>query len=52
MLVLTLKENEALVIGDNIRVLVAKVMAGKQVRLGIKAPPGVLVLREKNLPAR
>ncbi len=46
MLVLTLKENEALVIGANIRVLVVKVMAGKQVRLGIEAPPELLVLRE------
>ena len=38
--VLTLKENEAVVIGANIRVLVVKVMAGKQVRLDIEAPPG------------
>jgi carbon storage regulator len=52
MLVLTLKENEALVIGDNIRVLVVKVMAGKQVRLGIEAPPGILVLREEGKPVK
>jgi carbon storage regulator CsrA len=48
MLVLTLKENEAVGIGVNVRVLIVKVMAGKQVRLGIEAPPGLLVLREKH----
>jgi carbon storage regulator CsrA len=46
MLVLTLKENEAVIIGKNIRVMVVKILAGKQVRLGIEAPPELLVLRE------
>jgi carbon storage regulator CsrA len=49
MLVLTLKENEAVAIGDGIRVLVVKVVAGEQVRLGIEAPSGVLVLREGSM---
>ena len=51
MLVLTLKENEAVVIGDSIRVMVVKVKAGKQVRLGIEAPPGILVLRMEEKPS-
>jgi len=50
MLVLTLKENEAVAIGESIRVMVVKVKAGKQVRLGIEAPPGVLVLRVEDKP--
>jgi carbon storage regulator len=44
MLIITRKEDETVYIGDNIRVTVVKVR-GKQVHLGIEAPPGVLVLR-------
>jgi carbon storage regulator len=46
MLVITRKEDETVCIGDNIRVTVVQVR-GKQVRLGIEAPPGLLVLREE-----
>lgn len=46
MLVVTLKENEKVLIGDNVHLIVVEIH-GKQVRLGIEAPPGVLILREK-----
>lgn len=48
MLVVTLKEDEKVLIGDNVRIMVVKIH-GKQVRLGIEAPPEVLILREKNM---
>jgi carbon storage regulator len=44
MLILTLKENEKVLIGDNVSILVVEIR-GKQIKLGIKAPPGVSVLR-------
>lgn len=46
MLVMTLKEDETITIGENIRIMVVKIR-GKQVRLGIEAPPGLLVSRGK-----
>jgi carbon storage regulator len=46
MLVLTRRAGERLLIGDNISVTVVSVERGK-VRLGIEAPPDVLVLREE-----
>ena len=46
MLVLTMKKNEKVLIGDNISIMVVEVR-GKQIRLGIEAPAGLLVLREK-----
>jgi carbon storage regulator len=46
MLVLTLKADQNVLIGNNIRIAVVEIR-GKQVRLGIEAPPEVLVLREK-----
>jgi carbon storage regulator len=46
MLVLTRRSGERLRIGDNIWVTVVSVERGK-VRLGIDAPPDVLVLREE-----
>jgi carbon storage regulator len=46
MLVLTLKADEEFLIGNDIRIVVVEIR-GKQVRLGIEAPPQVLVLREK-----
>ncbi len=46
MLILTLKADENVLLGDNIRVKVVEIR-GKQVRLGIEAPPGLLILREK-----
>jgi carbon storage regulator len=46
MLILTLKEDEKILLGDNISIMVVEVR-GKQIRLGIEAPAGLLVLREK-----
>ena len=46
MLILSLKENEKILIGDKITIMVVEIR-GKQIRLGIKAPAGLLVLREK-----
>ncbi len=46
MLVLTLKENEKVLIGNDISVKVVEIR-GNQIRLGIEAPKDVLVLREK-----
>lgn len=46
MLILTRREGETLLIGDNIEVTVVAVQGG-QVRLGITAPREVQVLREE-----
>ena len=46
MLILTRRIGESLLIGDAIRVVVLE-MRGNQVRLGITAPPEVVVLREE-----
>lgn len=46
MLILTRKVGESIIIGDNIRVAVLEVR-GRQIRLGIDAPPEVVVLREE-----
>ena len=46
MLIVTLKENEKVLIGENISVKVVEIR-GKQIRLGIEAPDDVLILREK-----
>jgi len=46
MLILTMKKNEKVLIGDNISIMVVEVR-GNQIRLGIEAPAGLLVLREK-----
>jgi carbon storage regulator len=46
MLVVTLKENEKVLIGDRVRIMVVEIH-GKQVHLGIEAPQEVLILREK-----
>jgi carbon storage regulator len=45
MLILNLKENEKILIGDKITIMVVEIR-GKQIRLGIEAPSGLLVLRE------
>jgi carbon storage regulator len=45
MLVVTLKQNEKVLVGDKIKIVVVEIR-GKQIRLGIEAPPDVLVLRE------
>ncbi len=49
MLVLSRRENERIRLGDSIVVTVLRV-AGDKVRLGIKAPPDVLVLRDELEP--
>jgi len=46
MLVLTRKTGEAIRIGSRVQVVVLSASRG-QVRLGIEAPPGVIVLREE-----
>jgi flagellar assembly factor FliW len=46
VLILTRKVGESIIIGDNIRVAVLEVR-GRQIRLGIDAPPDVVVLREE-----
>jgi carbon storage regulator len=46
MLVLSRKETERIRLGDSIIVTVVRV-AGDKVRLGIEAPPNVLVLRDE-----
>jgi len=49
MLVLSRKEGERVMLGDSIVITVVGV-SGDKVRLGIKAPPDVLVLREELEP--
>ena len=44
MLILTRKVGETVLIGENIRIMIVQVR-GKQVRLGIEAPPDLSVLR-------
>ena len=46
MLVVTLKENEKVLIGKEISIMVVDIR-GAQIRLGIQAPDDLLVLREK-----
>lgn len=46
MLILTRREGEALMIGDEISVTILSVK-GNQVRLGVKAPKDVVVHREE-----
>lgn len=47
MLVLSRKEGESLMIGDQISITVLSVEAGGQVNLGICAPKEVLILRSE-----
>lgn len=46
MLVLSRRESERIRLGDSIVITVVRV-AGDRVRLGIEAPPDVVVLREE-----
>jgi carbon storage regulator len=49
MLILSRKVDEVIVIGDHIKVTVIQI-SGKQIRLGIEAPPEFLIIRgEKSL---
>lgn len=49
MLVLSRRESERIRLGDTIVITVVRV-AGDKVRLGIEAPPNVLVLRDELEP--
>jgi len=49
MLVLSRKESEKIRLGDSIVVTVVRV-SGDKVRLGIEAPPDVIVLRDELKP--
>ena len=49
MLVLSRRERERIKLGDSIVVTVVRV-AGDRVRLGIEAPPEVVVLRDELTP--
>ena len=49
MLVLSRKESERIRLGDSIVVTIVRV-SGDKVRLGIEAPPDVLVLRDELKP--
>ena len=49
MLILTRKVGETVLIGENIRITVVQIR-GKQIRLGIEAPPDLLVLRTEGKP--
>ena len=49
MLVLSRREHERIRLGDSIVVTVVQI-AGDRVRLGIEAPPNVLVLRDELKP--
>ena len=51
MLVLSRKSSEGLVIDDEIRIHDLKIK-GKTIRLGIEAPPNVVVLRAELEPRR
>jgi len=44
MLILTRIGGETILIGENIRIMVVHIR-GKQIRLGIEAPPDLLILR-------
>jgi flagellar assembly factor FliW len=46
VLILTRKIGESIIVGDNIKVVVLEVR-GRQIRLGIEAPPEIVVLREE-----
>ena len=51
MLVLSRKETERIRLGDSIIVTVVRV-SGDRVRIGIEAPPDVLVLRDELEPRK
>lgn len=44
MLVLTRKNNQSIIIGDNVEIMVVEIR-GDQVKLGIKAPKSVTIYR-------
>lgn len=48
MLILTLKKDEKIIIGQNVSVMVVHIR-GKEVKIGIEAPINITVLRDKVL---
>lgn len=48
MLVLRRKAGEAISVGDEIRIVIIEVK-GKQVKIGVEAPPGVAIYRDELL---
>jgi carbon storage regulator len=46
MLILTRKQNESIIIGDNIEVIVTRV-SGNKVRIGVSAPRNIAVYRKE-----
>ena len=46
MLILTLKKDDKILIGEHIFITLTEIR-GKEVKIGIEAPPNVLVLRDK-----
>jgi carbon storage regulator len=46
MLILTLRKDEKIIIGENIIITLTEIR-GKEVKIGIEAPSNVLVLRDK-----
>jgi carbon storage regulator len=46
MLVLSVKAQEKVLVGDEVKIMVLEIR-GNQIRLGIEAPPDVVILREK-----
>ncbi|MGJ4802916.1 carbon storage regulator [Luteimonas sp. SDU82] len=50
MLILTRRNGEAVLIGDDIRLIISESSDDGKVRIGIEAPSDVLVLRAELLP--
>ncbi len=48
MLILSRKQNESIIIGENIKITVASIR-GRYVRIGIEAPDQVMIFREELL---
>jgi carbon storage regulator len=46
LLILTRKIGEGIILGDDIRIAILEIR-GKQIRIGIEAPPNIVVLREE-----
>jgi carbon storage regulator len=46
MLILSRKQNESIIIGDNIKITVSSIR-GRYVRIGIEAPEEIRIIREE-----